>query len=83
MVAKVTGKRKRELGPVVPGKFQCFSMCRKLLKVLYNELINSPLIKDSKLTVYSIMGQECRFFNKAVTLSGRILLYILQFNQYK
>ena len=39
MVAKVTGKRKRELGLVVPAKFLCFSTNSKIAKIFYDELV--------------------------------------------
>ena len=38
MIAKVTGKRKRELGLVVPAKFLCCSTNSKIANILYEEL---------------------------------------------
>ena len=38
MIATVSGKRKRELGLVVPAKFKCITSNKKLAKILHDEL---------------------------------------------
>ena len=37
--AAVTGKRKREVGLVVPAKFTCITKTRRLANILYQELV--------------------------------------------
>ena len=39
MTATVAGKRKREQGLVVPSTFKCFSLNKKLSKILYEEVL--------------------------------------------
>ena len=39
VIANVVGKRKRELGLVVPAKFKCFTMNQKLSKILHEEIV--------------------------------------------
>ena len=43
MTATVAGKRKREQGLVVPSTFKCFSLNKKLSKVLYMELMKKKI----------------------------------------
>ena len=41
LVATISGKRKRELGVVVPAKFKCILMKKKVAQILHEELIKN------------------------------------------
>ena len=60
LVAQVTGKRKREIGLVVPAKFSAFTTDLRLAKILETELRKRAL-KYTHVQLKSIVIQENKF----------------------
>jgi hypothetical protein len=60
VVAQVTGKRKREIGLVVPAKFSAFTTDLRLAKILKAELSKRAL-KYTHFELKSIVIQENKF----------------------
>ena len=60
LVAQVTGKRKREIGLVVPAKFSAFTTDLHLAKILKTELSKRAL-KYTHFELKSIVIQENKF----------------------
>ena len=60
LVAQVTGKRKREIGLVVPAKFSAFTTDLRLAKILETELRKRAL-KYTHFELKSIVIQENKF----------------------
>lgn len=60
LFAQVTGKRKRELGLVVPAKFSAFTTDLRLAKVLETEL-NKRALKYTHFELKSVVIQEKKF----------------------
>ena len=60
LVAQVTGKRKREIGLVVPAKFSAFTTDLRLAKILETELRKRAL-KYTQFELKSIVYKKINF----------------------
>ena len=60
LVAQATGKRKRKIGLVVPGKFSALRTDMRLAKILKTELRKGAL-KYPHFELKSILTQENKF----------------------